>query len=81
MTGSVLGRAKALLVRGLAVAAVVLTYALGGVGTQILSTVGVSSLVLATSATPADAQWRRRRRWRRRRYWAPRRRWRRRWWW
>ncbi|MFO1099456.1 MAG: hypothetical protein U1E81_14625 [Xanthobacteraceae bacterium] len=74
MTGTVVARARALLVRGLAVAAVLFTYAIGNVGTQFLTTVGVSSLALTTSVKPADA-----RRWRRRRY--RRRRWyRRRWW-
>ena len=73
MAGTVVARARALLVRGLAVAAVMLTYAVGSVGTHVLSTVGVSSLALATSSTPADAQRRRRRqrrrRWRRGRWW------------
>jgi hypothetical protein len=53
MTGSVVTKARALLVRGLAVAAVVLTYTAGNIGTQVLSAVGVSSLALTTSATPA----------------------------
>ena len=53
MTGTVVARARALLVRGLAAAAVVLTYAAGSVGTHVLSAVGVSSLALTTSATPA----------------------------
>jgi len=59
------------LIRGLAVAAVLGTYTLSTVGTQIASVVGVSSLVLTTTATPAQAQrWRWRRwRWRRRRWW------------
>ena len=71
MTEIIAARARALLVRGLAVAAVVLTYAAGSVGTQVLSAVGISSLALTSSVAPAEAGWRRRR-WRRRR-------WRRRW--
>jgi hypothetical protein len=76
MTETVVATLRSYLVRGLAVLAVVLTYALGGVGTQVLSTIGVSSLVMATTTTPAAAQWRRRRRYvpvyrrrRRRRVW------------
>ena len=73
MNETVVARARALLVRGLAVTAVVLTYAAGSIGTQVLSAVGISSLALTSSTTPAAAGWRwRRRRWRRRR-------WRRRW--
>ena len=53
-----------------AVVAVVLTYALGSVGTHVLSVAGISSLALTTTATPAEAWrrrvWFRRRRWRRR---------------
>ena len=67
MTRTVVARARAVLVRGLAAAAVVLTYAAGSVGTHVLGAVGVSSLALTTSATPAKAQWRRRRVWRGRR--------------
>jgi hypothetical protein len=78
MTGTVVARARALLIRGLAVAVVVFTYAVGNIGTQVLTTVGVSSLALTTSTKPAEAQrWRRRRRRRRRRWWRGR--WR--WWW
>jgi len=62
----------------LAVVAVIVTYAVGNVGTQLAATVGVSTLAVTTMATPAQAWWRRGRY--RRRYWAPRRRWRRRWW-
>jgi len=68
MTGPVVARARALLVRSSAVAAVVLTYAAGSVGTHVLSAVGVSSLALTTSATPAKAWWRGRRVWTRRRW-------------
>jgi hypothetical protein len=43
----------------LAVAAVLVTYAVGTVGTQIGSIFGVSGLMLATTATPAEAYRRR----------------------
>ncbi len=43
MNETVVARARALLVRGLAVTAVVLTYAAGSIGTQVLSAVGISS--------------------------------------
>jgi hypothetical protein len=79
---SVVARVRSLVIRGLAVVAVVVTYALGSVGTHVLSVpgvsglltaVGVSGAVLTTTANPAEAGWRRRRRrrrrWRRRRWW------------
>jgi hypothetical protein len=76
MTESVVAKVRSFLVRSLAVLALILTYAFSGIGTQVLSTVGLSSFVVATTATPADAHWyRRRRRYRyvrrrrRRRYW------------
>jgi hypothetical protein len=53
---------RSLLVRSAAVLAVMGAYAVSGVGTQILSTVGLSSFVMAASSTPADARSRRRRR-------------------
>jgi hypothetical protein len=80
MPAVVVARLRSFFIRGLAVVAVVVTYALGSVGTHVLSipgvssllsAVGVSSIMLTTTATPADAQWRRRwrrRRWRRRRW-------------
>jgi hypothetical protein len=74
MAGNALAKLRSFLVRGLAVAAVLLTWAVGTVGTQIAGALGVSSLMLATTATPAEAY---RRRVRRRRY-VPRRRFRRR---
>ena len=91
MTGTLATRLRSFVVRSIAVAAVVLAYGLGNVGTQVLSVAGLSGLALATSATPAAAQWRRRGSGiyiapivRRRRYWAPPvyrvRRARRRWW-
>ncbi len=88
MMGNVLGKVRSFVIRGLAVGAVVLTYAFGGIVTQVATAVGVSG-VLLTSTKPAEAQWRRRYYRRRyyRRYYVPRRRyyrryyrrWRRRW--
>jgi len=72
MMANVLAKVRAFLIRGLAVVAVLATYSLSTVGTQVASVVGVSSLVMTTTATPAQAQ-----RWWRRRW---RRRYRRRWW-
>lgn len=73
MTNAPFAKLRSFLVRGLAVVAVLFTYALGNVGTQVLATVGVSTLALSTSSQPAQAGWRRRRwrrrRWRRRRWW------------
>jgi hypothetical protein len=74
MTGTVIQRLRDFVVRGMAVLAVVLTYALGGMGTQILNVAGISSLALTSTASPAQAQrgrerGRRRRRERRRRWW------------
>jgi hypothetical protein len=67
------------LVRSLAVVTVVLTYAFGNVGAQVVSLAGISTLGITTAATPAKA-WRRYRR--RRFYYYPYRRRRRfrRWW-
>ncbi len=78
--GNVLAKARSLVIRGLAVCAVILTYAFGGVITQVATAVGVSGLVLTTTSTPAEAYWRRR--WRRYRYYrvVPRRRYYRRYW-
>ena len=59
MTMNVRAKARAVLVRPLAVAAVIATYAAGSIGTQLATTLGVSTLVLTTSATPAAAWWRR----------------------
>jgi hypothetical protein len=61
---------RSFFIRGLAVLAVIFTYSVGSISTQVASVVGLSSLALATSTAPAAAQ-----RWRRWRY----RRWRRRW--
>jgi len=64
-------------IRGLAVVALVVVWSVGHIGTYALSVVGVSTAVLTTTATPADAWWRRWgwrgrrwRRWRRWRWWA-----------
>jgi len=59
MSGNVLARTRAAMVRGLAVVAVVGTCAAGSLGAQVATAVGVSTLALTTSATPADAWWRR----------------------
>jgi hypothetical protein len=50
MAGNALAKLRSFLVRGLAVMAVLFTYAVGSV-----ATLGVSGLVLATAATPAQA--------------------------
>ena len=62
MPGNGPAKLRAFALRGLAVAAVVLTYTVGSIGTQVAALVGVSSLVLATISTPAQAQRRRGRR-------------------
>jgi len=49
---------RSFLVRGLAIITVVLTYALGTVGTQVLSVAGISAAGVTATATPANA-WRR----------------------
>jgi hypothetical protein len=68
MTGTIVSKTRSFLIRGAAVAAVVITYALGSVGTHILSVAGISTLAMTTTAGPADARrWFRRRIWRRRR--------------
>jgi hypothetical protein len=55
----VLAKARAIVVRALAVVAVLLTYAAGSIGSQVAATVGVSTLALTASANPAGAWWRR----------------------
>jgi hypothetical protein len=58
----VLGKSiRAFLVRSLAVMTVVITYAFGSIGTQVVSLAGISALGITTAATPAQA-WRRYRR-------------------
>jgi hypothetical protein len=60
MTSTVVAAVRRFLIRSLAVGAVVLTYALGNIGTHVLSVVGISTLAVTTMATPADAWYRRR---------------------
>ena len=77
MSGNAVAKVRSFFIRGLAVVAVILTYALSGIGTQVATTLGISALTLATTAQPAQAWWRRRyyrRRFYRRRFY------RRRWW-
>src|SRR5262245_31444054 len=70
----ILGKSiRAFLIRGLAVLTVVLTYAFGNVGTQVLSVAGISALSITTAATPAN-DWLRYRRRRFYGYWPYRRR-------
>ena len=64
MTRNALAKARTLIIRGSAVLAVLATYAVGTIGTQLATTVGVSTLALTTSATPAAAWWRRGSGWR-----------------
>jgi hypothetical protein len=59
MTGNVLSKVRSFIVRGLAVVAVVATYAIGNIGAQIATSVGVSAVALTSTATPANAWWRR----------------------
>jgi hypothetical protein len=60
MTGNALAKVRSFLVRGSAVVVVVLTYIVGGAVIQLASMVGVSTLALTTTATPAHAWYRRR---------------------
>ena len=65
MTNIVVASLRSFLIRGLAVVAVVFTYVIGNVGTQVMTAAGISALTLTTTATPASARrWRRWRRWR-----------------
>jgi hypothetical protein len=59
MTGNLLAKTRAAAVRCLAVVAVVGTCAAGSIGTQVATAIGVSTLALTTTATPAGAWWRR----------------------
>ncbi len=72
MMGSSLGKLRAYLIRGLAVVAVVLTYAVSSVGTQVATSIGLTGLTLTTATTPAEAGWWGRRRYYRRHLWFPR---------
>jgi hypothetical protein len=64
MTSRVLWKARAIVIRTFVVLAVLVTYAVGSIGGQITTTVGVSILALTTSAAPARAWWGRDRNWR-----------------
>jgi len=55
MMESTLAKMRTVLIRGLAVVAVVGTYAIGTVATQVAAGVGISTLALTTSTTPAKA--------------------------
>lgn len=79
MTNVGFTKLRSYLGRGLAVVAVAGTFALGNIGTQVLSAVGVSTLAMAVTATPAQA--RRHRHWHRHwhHHWHWRRHWHRRW--
>ncbi len=68
MSGNIVAKVRSFFIRGLAVVAVILTYALSGIGTQVATTLGISALTLATTAQPAQARWWGRRRYRRRAY-------------
>jgi hypothetical protein len=59
MTGNVLWKARAIVIRTFAIVAVLVTYAVGSIGVQIATTVGVSALALTTLAAPAHGWWRR----------------------
>jgi hypothetical protein len=61
MTDAPFVNLRSLLVRGFAVLAVLSTYALGNIGTQVLSAVGISTLTMTTTSTSAQAGWRHRR--------------------
>jgi hypothetical protein len=63
MTGHVLAKIRGIVIRALAVVAVLVTYAVASIGTQVATTVGFSTLTLTISATPARAWWRRDQRW------------------
>jgi hypothetical protein len=66
---------RSFLIRGLAVLAVLFTYAVGSIGTQVASVIRLSTLALTTSAAPAQAYYRRYRRYRYVRRYRYRRRW------
>jgi len=59
MTRNVLWKARTVVIRTFAVVAVLMTYAVENIGTQIATTVGVSTLALTTAAAPARGWWRR----------------------
>lgn len=59
MTGNVLTKARSFLVRGMAVVAVLATYAVSTISTQVATSLGLTALTLTATATPANAWWRR----------------------
>jgi hypothetical protein len=61
MAGNVLTKARSFVIHGLAAVTVIATYALGSIGAQIVTTLGVSTLALTTTTTSAHARrgWRR----------------------
>jgi hypothetical protein len=67
MAENVFVKARSVFVRSLAVIAVIATYAVSNISTQVATSLGISALTLTTTATPAQAGWRRWRwrRWRR----------------
>jgi len=75
-----LAKLRAMLIRGLAVVAVVMTYAVANLGTQVATTLGISAAALTTTTNPAEAGWWWGRRRYRRAHWYRRRWYRRRWW-
>jgi hypothetical protein len=56
-----IAKARALLVRGLAIGGVVLAYAFSGTAAQVAGVVGISSLGVFATSKPAEAGWYRRR--------------------
>jgi hypothetical protein len=73
MTGNVLTKARSFLVRGMAVVAVLATYAASTVTTQVATSLGLTALTLTATSTPANAWWRRGYGWGWRRGWGYRR--------
>jgi hypothetical protein len=65
MRENVLAKARTIVIRTLAIVAVLATYAVGSIGTQVATTLGISTLALTTSSTSAQAWWRRGWGWRR----------------
>jgi hypothetical protein len=56
MRGS-LEKLRAVLIRGLAVVAVVATYAVTSLGTQVATTLGLSAVALTSTTNSAEAGW------------------------
>ena len=57
MTGNILAKARAVAIRGLAIVAVLMTYATGTIIAQVATAAGISTLALTSSGTPASAWW------------------------